>query len=149
MRGLWIVGAIAAVALILWVLWPPPEGKPNSGPACLQNLRNIYGSVAIYSEDADHRLPPSIVWNDVLVSYAKSRDAFKCPATASFGYAWNSALGPDKIDKIRTPSTTPLVFDSPLLKKDAVDSPANLPSPPRHDGKNQMLFVDGHAGDAK
>lgn len=149
MKVVWIVGAIAAVGILLWVLWPPAEGSPNGGPACLQNLRSVYTSVAIYSEDNGQRLPPPMVWNDVLVTYAKSRDVFHCPSVQQFGYAWSASLGPVKTSDIKAPATTPLIFDSMSIQKNAVDSPANLPNPPRHGGKNQMLFTDGHAGEAK
>lgn len=149
MRVAWVVAGFVLVAIILWFLWPPPQGKADNGKACLENLKNIYTAASIYSEDVGGRLPPPDQWSDVIGAYAKSKDAFKCPASPSFGYAWNGSLGPAEIKKIAQPSTTPLVFDSPVLKKNAVDVPTNLPSPPRHGDFNEMLFADGHAGKAR
>lgn len=145
MKYVW--GLLGVVVLVLlWSLWPATERAKQSGVECMANIKNIYGAMAIYSEDVGGRLPPDSVWSDVLTPYAKSKDSFNCPSVPKFGYAMNSELGPVDKAKVPTPEKTVLVFDSAVIAKNASDKPVNLPSPPRHEGKNVILFVDGHSG---
>ena len=70
---------------------------------------------------------------------------------AHFGYALNDALAGKKLNLNGKPlktlpnaSTTPLLYDSTNVSKNAHDAVASLPRPGRHGGRNNILYLDGH-----
>lgn len=66
-----------------------------------------------------------------------------CTDTKAFGYAFNGKLSRAMFPDIKSPATLPFIYDSSNLRENANDAFASLPSPGRHDGKNNVLFADG------
>lgn len=113
---------------------------------CADKLGRIGVALALYTSDNDDRLPTAN-WMDAAAPYVSgtaSADAFRCPAVATggYGYAFNSGLLGINVTTVDSPSTTPLVFDSTILTRNALSLPGTT-SPDRHAG-DVTLYLDGH-----
>ncbi len=122
---------------------------------CAENLQSLYFAFGKYVEYNDG-LPPAESWQDQddLKAAIQKDEWLHCPAVSNrhdnqFGYAYNVALSGrklqgKKLNKMPDAATTPLLYDSTNLAKNAHDSQTSLPKPGRHGGKNNILFCDGH-----
>ena len=82
--------------------------------------------------------------------YIRAPKVYHCPAAGQndptiFGYAYNDALNNHALNKVDSPQTTFLTYDSATLTKNAHDAMTSLPAPGRHNGGNNASFADGHA----
>lgn len=127
---------------------------------CLSNLKQIGTGIMIYEADFDDRMPPRDAWIDATYPYTKRLEAFHCPNLegSPWGYAFNGALDRkrfaapltvihnSKHEQIFTgeAASTPLVYDSVTLLKNASDLVTSLPAVPRH-RRNNIVYADGHA----
>lgn len=114
-----------------------------------QNMSKIALATLMYSNDYDDVLPLTGQWMDKLLPYAKNDDLFHSPAifmknSAEYGYAFNSTLAGGLATNIVSPSTTPMIFDSTVLSRNATASISTLPTPPRYGKQNTISYVDGH-----
>ena len=151
--GLIFVGAI--LAAILFPVFAQAREKARS-ISCLSNIKQMSVGAWMYAQDYDNTLPPGARWMDAMrPSYIKNEAVYRCPsvrggsaspAASSFGYAFNSRVSQKQVKKIASPATTPLVYDSTNLSRNATDPVASLPAdPPRHARGNNIGYVDGHA----
>jgi hypothetical protein len=106
-------------------------------------------ALLMYSQDYDDRLPRRAAWMDALGTYIRAEPVFHCPSVrltgpAVYGYAFNSTLSGQKRSKLPRPATTPALYDSSNLARNASDPVTSLPDPPRHLG-NIIGYADGHA----
>ena len=101
----------------------------------------------MYSGDFDDRAPLRDSWMDDVGPYVKNGLLFHCPTVEGlnlYGYALNA--GVKRIDERYVhPNTTPLIYDSVNQARNASDLVTSLPEPGRHDGWDNMVYIDGHA----
>lgn len=65
------------------------------------------------------------------------------------GYAYNALYSAAKQSRIKNQETTMLVYESTSIAPNSADPGTSLPTPGRHDGKNNIGYVDGHAKSVK
>ncbi len=72
---------------------------------------------------------------------------FHCPETpkSQFSYAFNRSLRGKDSDQLGDDylRSTPMVYESTLMVKNASDDATSLPVPPRHPAGNTVAFADG------
>jgi prepilin-type processing-associated H-X9-DG protein len=117
---------------------------------CIANVKQVAIGILMYSGDYDDLAPRRAAWMDVLMPYLKRNDCLTCPVVAKknvsgYGYALNSTLDRKSLYDIKKPATVPMVYDSINYARNASDALKSLPKPGRHEGKNVIGYVDGHA----
>jgi prepilin-type processing-associated H-X9-DG protein len=144
----------------VWLYLFNPKRDLHVG-SCLDNLREMQKALSAYVVSND-RYPPADRWMDEVIQYNSPDDVtrkenwkrFRCPTSTGedeYGYAMNAelsgALRPLEKDKAEwaRAEKTPFIFDSSDTSRNAHGSLSLLPKPGRHDGKNNMLYADGHA----
>jgi hypothetical protein len=116
---------------------------------CPDNLRQLHKAVLLYADAWDDALPPADRWAELIKENVPDDKQLHCPSVAgsqSYGYAMNAALGGKKWKDVPDAAHTPLFYDSSDLKLNAHDNFASLPSPGRHDGHNNVIYLDGRIG---
>jgi prepilin-type processing-associated H-X9-DG protein len=159
---LWLLAVLACAvcatgALVLGpVLMTTRIANQRNG--CLSRLSEQQQAISLYAVSCDDTLPKASNWMDAITPYTKSfrwRSALEgrndrfihCPAVGrpGFGYAMNRKLSRVKRSAISEPAKAPLTFDSAGTGRNEAEDPPQLPSPPRHGGRNCISFADGHA----
>ena len=139
------------------LLKPKDDYKPETNKDCPANLQSLYNAFEQYAELND-KLPEAANWEDNtdLTSRIPQDEWLHCPAVsdrhdAHFGYALNEMLAGKKLNLNGKPlktlpnaNTTPLLYNSTNLNKNAHDAAKSLPKPGRHGGRNNILYLDGH-----
>jgi len=144
---------IALVVLVVaLVLWPVSiDGHMNVPKiVCLSNLKQLALGLTMCSDDCDGSLPNRDAWMDLIEPYTKRPQIEHCSVVKSpglYGYALNASI--DRLSKVSNPVTTPLVYDSVNLARNASDLVTSLPNPGRHKGANNIAYADGHAKSAR
>lgn len=116
------------------------------GKACPDNLRQLHKAALLYADAWDDTLPPADRWTDLIREKVPDDKQLHCPSVASanaYGYAMNAALGGKKWKDVSDAAHVPLFYDSSDLKPNAHDDVTSLPSPGRHDGHNNIIYLDG------
>lgn len=102
----------------------------------------------MYANDYDEALPLNKKWMDELVPYTKNDTLFHSPAIgdtgSEYGYAFNTDLAGKNFTSIASPATELQLFDSTDLTRNATDTIATLPYPPRYGSNNTLAYADGH-----
>lgn len=113
---------------------------------CQSNLIDLYVATRVYAADHAEHLPPAGGWCDALERpYLGGQDRFYCPKRPeAYGYAMNMSVGSAWRAEVESPSETPLYFESDAGQPNAADPVSSLPTPPRHQPGNNLIFVDGH-----
>lgn len=138
------------------LLKPKDDYKPETNQDCPENLKKLYNAFEQYAEFNDS-LPPAADWeaNTDLTSRIPQDEWLHCPLVSNrydnkFGYAYNNAVAGKKLNLKGKPlktlpnaATTPLLYDSSNLNKNAHDAFSSLPRPGRHSGRNNILYLDG------
>lgn len=110
---------------------------------CLSNVKQISLAMLMYSSDYEDRLPPLNRWN----KYMKPSSYLICPSAESKKvpcYAVNSRLREVSLNDLKNPDRVVFVFESePGYNR--VGGPELFPLKTRHEGIENMSFVDGHA----
>jgi len=129
--------------------------EPNANLDCPENLRKLYIAFEKYAEDHD-ALPAANNWmsDEDWKAFVQKDEWLHCPEVsnrhdAKFGYAFNDALGGrklggKKLNALPDAAKTPLLYDSTNLEPNAHDAVNSLPRPGRHQGRNNILYCDGH-----
>ena len=148
-------GRIVSLANRIGIASGAVSYKPEVNKSCVQNLHSLYLAFSMYAQDYD-AMPPAAGWlqNPDLVSKVRENTWLHCPAVSNrhdnnYGYAMNDAVSGMQMhgrELKQTPhaAETPLVYDSSNLAISAHDSFTSLPSPGRHSGKDNVLYMDGH-----
>jgi prepilin-type processing-associated H-X9-DG protein len=110
---------------------------------CQSYLKQIGLASRQYVKDYDERCPLAGKWSEELMPYLKNAGLFDCPKAPN-GYAMNQYLSGVSAVAGENMATMPFAHESTLGVKDAHDTGASWPSPPRHGKGNNMLFFDGH-----
>ncbi|HLK58052.1 MAG TPA: hypothetical protein VKU00_15900 [Chthonomonadaceae bacterium] len=126
-----------------------PEASNSQDPA--ENLKALYRVMAQYADSNEGNLPPAANWmdNDDLKGYIQHDEWLHDPEVSSgrdakFGYAYNDAVAGHKLKAIPDAAKTPLLYESTNTGKSAHDAVTSLPKPGRRNGKNAILYCDGH-----
>jgi prepilin-type processing-associated H-X9-DG protein len=139
------------LGMLGFMLVPVFEARERNGrPYCLSNLKQIALSALMYSQDYHERLMPRERWMDSAMPYIKNESVFRCPEAVesdpiAFGYAFNGRFSMARMDRIASPASVPLFYDSENLSRNAFDHFSSLTRPGRHNGRNNIAFADGHA----
>ncbi len=128
---------------------------------CKVRLGKLHQAVEMYSADYDDRYPIADTWVEYTWRYGAKKDPidqsesiFRCPdismtRTGDYGYAFNKALSTLRKSSVENPDSTPMIFDSSDLARNANGDPEKLkPTPGRHeDGKehhhNNAVMASG------
>ncbi len=127
---------------------------PVADKDCPENLKSLYLAFEKYAEQ-NGSLPKANWLDDTDLTGKIVKDEWEhCPAVSNrhddkFGYAYNSSLagmslgGKEKLKDLPKAFETPLLYDSSNLAKSAADAVMTLPKPGRHNGANNVLYLDG------
>lgn len=122
--------------------------KAGPGRGCLSQVKQLATALIIYTSDYDDRLPNRDQWMDAIGDYAKNPKIFIDPeikTKGQHGYSFDSLLSNRDINSFKKPEQQSMLFDSINLGRNASDPFSSLPNPGRHDGKNSVAYLDGHA----
>ena len=127
------------------------ETEKENKKTCPDNLKQLHKAILIYADSWDNTLPPADKWMDLIKENVPEDRLLRCPSVPNkpdnYGYAMNSALGGKRWKEVKDASTTPLFYDTTDLKANAHDEYKSLPTPGRHSGRNNVIFLDGHVGE--
>ena len=133
---------------------------PVADKDCPENLKSLYLAFEKYAEQ-NGSLPKQNWLDDTDLAGKIVKDEWEhCPAVSNrhdekFGYAYNVTIagmslgGKEKLKDLPKASETPLLYDSTNLAKSAADAVTTLPKPGRHNGANNILYLDGTVKAAK
>jgi len=143
--GLSIVWLSILVAILLPVFFTA-RGKAQEA-SCLSNEKQLALAMLMFAEDHNGQLPQADRWTDDILPYTKNINILRCPSDKSgekSSYAMNIALSGKKLEEIANPFETVLIFDTSRPGLCPAGGPEMVASPPRHQGKNNFAFADGH-----
>ncbi|CAN5527283.1 hypothetical protein BH11ARM1_BH11ARM1_18100 [soil metagenome] len=110
---------------------------------CISNMKQCALAYVHHAGDNNDTLPLATNWIDATEMYPKaSKNVFKCPSAASYGYAMNLFVSGSKTN-VEDPGLKPVLFETTDLRRNTSSYLQNSPSPSRHD-KNCVSFLDGH-----
>lgn len=143
----------------------PPDGEIGDNPmpvlhtarlnarkaSCQSNLKQLGLAMMQLAQDEDEQFPKCTNWCEAVLPYVRNPSLLRCPAAPdlAYGYAMNRALDGFHIALLEDPSRTPLLFDSSIGEVNAAAGIEGLCDPPRHLGRNNIVFADGHVTSMK
>ena len=127
---------------------------PVADKDCPENLKSLYLAFEKYAELKGSLPPANWLEDKDLTGNIVKEEWEHCPAVsnrhdAKFGYAYNLSIAgmslgtKEKLSQLPKASETPLLYDSTNLAKSASDKFTSLPKPGRHNGANNILYLDG------
>jgi prepilin-type processing-associated H-X9-DG protein len=136
---------IAIPAALLVPTFSGARGKAQAA-SCVSNLKQLALAHLMYAQDYDVRLVGSANWSEALSPYTRNPALLACPSrpTSPYGYAYNSLLSGRQMAEMLRPAETSLLFDSNAGVVNAADAGQSLARPGRHQGGDNLAFVDGH-----
>lgn len=144
--------SLLSIPILAAILFPVFAQARESARAisCLSNIKQQGTSLRMYLQDYDDKYPQADQWMDLTQPYYKNDIILHCPSvsqpgTQSYGYAFNKALSRTSDEKIKSPQTTVMLYDSTNLARNATDSVTSAPNPARHRRGNNVGYADGHA----
>jgi prepilin-type processing-associated H-X9-DG protein len=156
--GILLVGVGGIMGLgLFWrqVLIEPARARvemKKEGIECINHLKMLGVAAQSYAQETGS-LPRADNWCDALKPYFRmpghgepANSLFSCPARPAGNdgfYTFNGALSGVKIQEIREPSVTVLIFDGPGGSNGS-GGLADLPAKGPHNGAVALGFVDGH-----
>jgi prepilin-type processing-associated H-X9-DG protein len=155
------MGCGATIALVLAVILVPVFAQAREKArqtTCLTNLKRAGQAIALYSADYDDYLPLADRWADVTAPYlpapAKQAPVVKglpncAPNYTEANYAFDTRIAGKSLPKAWQQAQMIMVYDSASRDRNAYDAGISVPIPGRHLGRNNGLFMDGHARNVK
>jgi prepilin-type processing-associated H-X9-DG protein len=147
--GCGLLGCLPAIAIMAAILFPvfAVAREKAREVGCSSNEKQMALSLMQYAEDNDGALPVSSAWMDKIHTY--THQDFTCPDLGQpghglYGYAYNSQIGSKNISSFPAPGNVAAIYDSTNTARNASDAMTSLPSPPRHRGGNNIVYLDGH-----
>ena len=148
-RSICCIIALSPIVFSLSVTW---YGNFRSGQyrGCITMERHAAWALNMYANDYDDCLPPAAAWMDATLPYTTDRGEFRCPSAvranpANYGYAFNSLLAFKHFSQRDDAATTPMVFESNQLGRNAnAPNLKTLANPPRHWNRDNIVYADGH-----
>jgi len=146
------VGCFIGVPVLAAILFPvfAQARERARSTSCISNVKVQSLANLMYSQDYDETFPGADKWMDYTTTYRKSEIYLHCPTVSrsvdeKYGYAYNQKLSRKQLATIAEPQTTPMLYDSSDLERNASDDVSSLPAPARHVGTNSVGYSDGHA----
>jgi hypothetical protein len=147
-----VVGALFLVctlvmipAAVLFPVFSQARAKAQQA-SCMSNLKQLSMGVMLYTQDYDMRNPPASTWSDRVIVYTgRNRLLLHCPSTPPdnpCGYAYNSRQSGVRLQDIKYPAETPMIYDSSAGKWNAADPVSSFA--PRHRSLGNVGFSDTH-----
>ncbi len=123
--------------------------KPTqSDDRCFDRLWRVAHSIQMYSDDNDDSYPDAKGWMDTMSKFDSSLEPMlhdpELKEKDDYGYAYRDKASKVKSKSIPKPEEFELVFDSTLTGRSAHGELNTLPSPGRHNGGNNIGYLDGH-----
>jgi hypothetical protein len=146
--GIAVSGMILLTMLIMIAMILPLIGvgrSPFKWAKSIRNIRMICLATNLYCDDNEGSFPPAENWPDALNPYIGNEKILVSPFAPEAGRAWamNKNLDGRKIQDIKQPDRTVLIFESRFNSPPAGDSEL-LPENPRVKIGYIIGFVDGH-----
>jgi len=112
---------------------------------CLTRMVRLSAGLRAYLHEHDNTFPPADQWQDALGRYLASDKSLSCPESkhGTGGCAFNASLGGIGIEALQDPRDTVAFFETDAALTTA-SGPELLPGEPRHDGRDNYVFADGH-----
>lgn len=112
---------------------------------CMNNVHQVTVAVMNYSADNKGRLPPPDSWPEAIKSHLDDDTVLAEPGAADQGraYAMNAALAGKRMEDIRRPSQTVMIFECAPGAPPAGGAD-NLPPKPHHPRGYVIGFCDAH-----
>lgn len=109
-------------------------------------LKMLGVALLAYSADNDEHLPPATKWTDALQPYVQDPEAFHDGSLKpeEFGFAFNIEVSGKQVTALGPLGTTPILFSSKVVTKNAAAKVDSLPVPGRYAGRNAIYYLDGH-----
>lgn len=150
-NGLAIAGVIVSAVFLLLMpaLLLPAISKAKAKAesiTCMNNVRQINLAVIMHAQSNTNTCPPAATWCDAIQG-SVTANAFQCKAgseTHRCHYAFNARLDGLRMDEIKNPSQTVLVFETDGGWNQSGGSELK-PNKARHGRMVAVGFVDGHA----
>ena len=155
-QGLAIAGIVVSaitiailpfIALIMAILMPAlAQAKMQARTIVSQNhVRQICLAMMMYCEDNDGRFPPADNWTTALAPYIGDVKILESPFAPHTGcaYAMNKHLDGRKLNDIKQPARTVLIFEARIGGTPAGGREL-LPHKPRGQRGYVVGFLDGH-----
>lgn len=139
---------LMVLGAILFPVYACACTKTSPGITCQSQIKKLAMGVIMYTSDYDDRLPNRDSWMNAIHDYTKDAHLYTDPdikAKGQHGYAFDSRLSNKNQTLVRHPDQHPLVYDSINLARNASDPFNSLPNPGRHEGRNSIGYLDGHA----
>lgn len=141
---------VVVVGVLVVALWPvyASDGPRAASSRCLSDTKQSLLAFNIYANDNNDRMPLAAQWGDVIQAYARNEEILKDVEgipNGTFGRAYRKSASGLLTTSIKKPEGFLLLFDSTLLARNAVSRPETLPHPGRHEGKDTVGYLDGHA----
>lgn len=142
---------VAILGAILLPVFAQAREKARTA-SCQSNLKQIALRVMMYAQDYGERCPLADKWTGQLDPYLRDSQIFRCPSAAMgqttppgapivTDYGYNAALNGLAMEKIKSPASTVLTFES---NGPSAGGAENLVQPGRHQRGNNFAFTDGH-----
>jgi prepilin-type processing-associated H-X9-DG protein len=142
-------GGLCLVSVMAAILFPVFSQARHSAQQtlCMSNLKSLTAATILYSNDNNGILPGEH-WMDSIKTYQDDPVVYACPVQRrmdpkSYGYALSQEVSGKLMDKFHP--STPAIFDSVAVERNAVAAPTGTPNPGRHNNgrKNNVSYVDG------
>jgi len=149
-RGVTGCGCALFLAAVLYPIFMQEKG-PSPGSRCLSNAKILGLGLKLYQEDYDDHFPQASEWMDATLPYVKDKVRYHCPSLDNshaddFGYAFNSSLSLQRLDRHASPEKVVMLYDASDLHWNAhAPNRSGAANPPRHHGKDIFAYADGHA----
>ena len=146
----WVIGLTLAliVPFLVMSMVPVYAGERGSrSTACLSNAKQLGLASVMYSVDWDDRLPVASSWMGGTQTYIKNKEAYRCVLFhgQGYGYSYLDRLDSAKLGPIESQADEPLILESRDKRYNSHGGYGLFCGPERHDGKNCVVYVDGHA----
>ncbi|MCC6730702.1 MAG: hypothetical protein IT208_15320 [Chthonomonadales bacterium] len=147
-----LAASVALLAVQVSAVWgvvrqfrpTPVPAVPAQAGTCEEHLKKLYNAIMLYADGWDSTLPPADAWTTAVRPNVPDDGVLGCPrAPGGYGYAFNDALGGKRIDGFADRAATPLLRDSTETGPDAHEDFGSAPPDARHDGKANVLYLDG------
>jgi prepilin-type processing-associated H-X9-DG protein len=156
-RGLAIAGLATSIAAVVLgavvtaimggiMIFALTEARPEAEQVqCMNNVHQLGVAIAGYSADNKGRLPPPDSWPEAIKSHLDDETILAEPGAADQGraYAMNAALAGKRMEDIRRPSQTVMIFECAPGAPPAGGADS-LPPKPHHPRGYVIGFCDGH-----
>jgi hypothetical protein len=138
------------LAFLIFVIAFPAlfQNKSSRRMPCLSNVKQMNLGLLMYAEDHDQTLPLANGWMDSIGRYVYRGAVFhdfEGVGPGDYGYALRESAGGLKQATKKEPEKFATVFDSILTTRSAHSDPSSMPHPGRHNGRDAVGFLDGHA----